>query len=105
MESTKAEDYENNPILAEEVDPNNELKSFLINHVGNKVQPDDNNVTVEMIVETMAEELPEFVLVLAEENWIRGYEQALNDVDTGRKIVEENEIAVVKKKSCKLCEE
>jgi len=105
VESIKAEEYENNPVLAEEVDPDNELKSFLINHVGNKIQPEDNNVTVEMIVETMAEEFPEFILVLAEENWIRGYEQALSDVDTGRKIVEENEGLGVKKKSCKLCEE
>ena len=47
MESTKAEEYESNPILAQEVDPNNELKSFLINHVGNKVQPDDKNIILD----------------------------------------------------------
>ena len=33
-----------------------------------------------MIVETLAEEFPEFVLALAEENWVRGYEQALADL-------------------------
>jgi hypothetical protein len=34
-----------------------------------------------MIVEVLAEEFPEFVLALAEENWIRGYRQALDDVE------------------------
>ena len=33
--------------------------------------------------------IPEFVLALAEENWVRGYHQALNDVDAGQKIIEE----------------
>jgi hypothetical protein len=32
----------------------------------------------------MAEEFPEFLMVVAEENWIRGYHQALEDVDSGR---------------------
>ena len=41
-----------------------------------------------MIVEVMAQEFPEFVLALAEENWVRGYQQALDDVDTGKKIAE-----------------
>jgi hypothetical protein len=26
---------------------------------------------------------------MAEENWVRGYQQALDDVDTGQKIVED----------------
>ena len=36
----------------------------------------------------MAKEFPEFVLALAEENWVRGYQQALDDVDTGRSMLE-----------------
>ena len=35
-----------------------------------------------MIIEVMAKEFPEFLLVVAEENFIRGYQQALADVDT-----------------------
>ena len=93
MDHIKAEEYDKNPILDEEVEPNNNLKNFLINHVGGKIKPDDDNVTVEMIVET-----------IAEENFIRGYQQALDDVETGKKIAEEQERASVKKKSCKLCE-
>ena len=33
-----------------------------------------------MIVDTMAEEFPDFVLALAEENWVRGYQQAFFDL-------------------------
>ncbi len=38
-----------------------------------------------MIVEVMSEEFPEFLMALAEENWIRGYRQALTDVEVGQK--------------------
>ena len=37
----------------------------------------------------MAEEFPDFLLLVAEENWIRGYEQALNDVEEGERLVKE----------------
>ena len=56
------------------------MKEWLTNYVGETANPDDENVTVEMIVEVMAKEFPEFLLVVAEENFIRGYEQALTDV-------------------------
>ena len=69
---------------------NNELKEFLVNYVGNKHNNPDDNVTVEMIVETMATDFPEFLMVVAEENWVRGYQQALNDVDYGMKMANEN---------------
>ena len=53
------------------------------------MQPENAEVTVKMVVETLAVEFPEFILALAEENWVRGYEQALADVDTGKKLMEE----------------
>jgi len=40
-------------------------------------------VTVEMIVELMAKEFPEFLMAVAEENFIRGYRQAFIDTETG----------------------
>lgn len=72
-----------NPLLKSTVEPAKEtpLKNMIVDYVGNVVNPQDGGVTVEMIVEVMASEFPEFVLVLAEENWIRGYQQALNDVE------------------------
>ena len=39
-----------------------------------------------MIVDTLADEFPEFMMAIAEENWIRGYQQALTDVSVGEKL-------------------
>ena len=77
--------------LEEEVEDTNKLKSMLVNYVGNKINPDDNKITVENIVDVMSEEFPEFLLAIAEENWIRGYHQALHDAEKGREIIEEHE--------------
>ena len=54
---------------------------------------DSEQVTVHMIVEVISDEFPEFLLAVAEENFIRGYHQALADVDTGR-AAEQKEMAV-----------
>ena len=58
-----------------------ELKDIIVEFVGNKLQPENEEVTVKHIVEVFAEEFPEFLLSVAEENWINGYTQALNDVE------------------------
>lgn len=78
-----------NPTLKEAVKPENDLKELLVNYVGEVHNPEDENVTVEMIVETMAKEFPEFVLALAEENFIRGYQQALVDIDLGKEVYDQ----------------
>ena len=70
-----------NPDLLKKVEPVNELKSWLVNYVGDKLNPENDEVNVEMIIQVMAEEFPEFLMPLAEENFIRGYRQALADVD------------------------
>lgn len=101
MEYTNEEDYNKNPILSEILKSENDLKNILIQYVGKKSNPEDDNVTVEMVVEVMSLEFPEFLLVIAEENFIRGYQQALDDAEAGKKMMEkENE----KRKNCKLCE-
>lgn len=81
--------YDETEGLKETVNTDTEMKNWLVNYVGEKHDPDSGEVTVEMIVETMATEFPEFLMAIAEENWVRGYHQALNDVDAGQKIVEE----------------
>ena len=86
----------------ETVEADTPMKEWLVNYVGEQHEPGDDQVTVEMIVETMAKEFPEFVLALAEENWIRGYQQALDDVEVGQGLAKE--ISNEQKKSCKLCE-
>ena len=61
----------------------NPLKQMLLEYVGNKyATPEEEGefeVTVQMIVETLAHEFPEFVMIMAEENWVRGYQQGIDD--------------------------
>tara|TARA_R100000664_G_C2745873_1_gene133631 strand:+ start:209 stop:499 length:291 start_codon:yes stop_codon:yes gene_type:complete len=84
MEEIKAKkiDEWDNPELRETVEPDNELKTWLINYVGDKYNPDDGNVTVEMIVQTLADDFPEFTMAVAGENFLRGYHQALCDLES-----------------------
>ena len=75
--------------LEEVIEPDNDLKNMLVEYVGEKNDPGDQLVTVEMLVETLADEFPELVLALAEENWTRGYHQALTDVEVGERLYKE----------------
>ena len=84
--------YEETEGLKETVETDTEMKNWLVNYVGEKHDPDSGEVTVEMIVETMATEFPEFLMVIAEENWIRGYHQALSDVDAGQEVIEKQSL-------------
>ena len=58
-----------------------ELKTMLVKYVGTKF--DKEQVTAEMIIETLAMEFPELMFVFAEENFIRGYELGINDAHNG----------------------
>ena len=73
-------DLGENPTLKETVKQGTTLKNWLINYVGGKCKPEDENVTVDMIVQAFIDEFPEFLLAVAEENWLRGYHQALVDI-------------------------
>ena len=77
------------------VDNDNELKEYIINYVGNKLDPKDEQVTIGMIIDVLADDFPQLVLCLSEENWVRGYQQALSDVEEGEKLYNE-EISKVK---------
>ena len=68
-----------NPELKKAVLPENDLKNTLVEYVGDKMSPDDQNVTVEMIIDAMADEFPEFLMVVAQENFLRGYTTGLED--------------------------
>jgi len=83
MEELNAEkvDEWDNPELREAVEKDNELKTWLVDYVGNRHEPEDGNVTVEMIVQTLADDFPEFVMAVAGENFLRGYHQALCDLE------------------------
>ena len=87
--------YIESPILKEKVEKSNPIKEWLVNYVGTefvaeveRINSDktedflewDGSITVEMIIEMMAKEFPEFLMAVAEENFLRGYTQAMADV-------------------------
>jgi hypothetical protein len=79
-DTTVVENVKDQPVVAD-----NPLKELFVQYVGEKLQPEDGNVTVDMIVSVLADEFPEFVLVMAEENFIQGYKQAFADVESWNK--------------------
>ena len=81
---------EENETLKEVVSNDTEIKTWLVDYVGEKVQPENNEVTVEMVIETVAEEFPDFLAAVAEENWVRGYQQAMNDIVETQKDIHES---------------
>ena len=78
-----------NPDIQKAVEPSTEVKNWLVEYVGEKLQPEDNEVTLEMVIEVMDQEFPEFLLPIAEENFIRGYKQAFDDIEQGQQVFEE----------------
>lgn len=66
--------------LEEIVEPSsNSLRQMIVNYVGAKLQPTNNQVNLQMIVSVLADEFPEPIMAVAEENFIRGYKQAMVD--------------------------
>ena len=70
-----------NPDLLIPVLRDNRLKELIVDYVGGNLNPENEEVTVEMILDVFATDFPEFLLPLAEENFIRGYELGLDDVE------------------------
>jgi hypothetical protein len=70
-------------VLEEVVEKDTPIKSWLVQYVGEKNNPENGEVDVEMVVNAVAQEFPDFLLAIAQENFIRGYQQALHDVDYG----------------------
>jgi len=66
-----------NETLGVVVQPDGVLQKYLVEYVGTKF--DQENVTVNMIAETLAHEYPDFMYALAEENFLRGYQLGLDD--------------------------
>ena len=91
METITEKKATHNSTLEEMVEPDSDLKNMIVEYVGINSEEfihyggENNEVTVQMIVEVFAKEFPEFLMAVAEENWIRGYHQALEDVDVGRR--------------------
>ena len=69
-----------NEALREVVSSQTGLKELVVNYIGNRLEAEEE-ITVNMAVEVFAAEFPEFLMAVAEENFIRGYEKALNDIE------------------------
>ena len=78
-----------NPMLAMPVTPDSELKSYLVEYVGSKLNKEE--VTVNMVAEVLALDFPEFVFAFAEENFLRGYQLGLDDARLLKRSPEELE--------------
>ena len=90
LPTIKADDMiEENPDLKVVIEKETPAKTWLVDYVGQKLEPENGEVTVEMIVNVMSAEFPEFLLALAEENWLRGYRQGVTDVEAGRMMAEQ----------------
>ncbi len=57
-----------------------ELKQLIVNYMGEKANPEGDEITLEQAIYLLCDEFPELVLPLAEENFIRGYKQAYLDL-------------------------
>ena len=68
-----------NDNLNETLSTDTGLKELVVNYIGERLAGPEE-ITVDMAVEVFAAEFPEFLLAVAEENFLRGYEQALVDV-------------------------
>ena len=68
--------------MEQAAEKDSKLKSYLVNYTSVNTDTEYDKVKVESIIESITKEFPELVLAIAEENWIRGYHQALVDVET-----------------------
>ena len=74
------------------VEPDSDFKNMIVEYVGENsenLSEGSDEVTVSMIVDVFAKEFPEFLMAIAEENWVRGYQQAINDVQVGMDLARE----------------
>jgi hypothetical protein len=79
-----------NPNLESPVETGTGLKDLVVNYIGMRLEAEEM-ITVDMAVQVFAAEFPEFLMAVAEENFLRGYEQALIDVEHAEATKEEAE--------------
>ena len=70
-----------NPNLEAPVGTTTGLQDVVVNYIGERLAAEEI-ITVDMVVQVFAAEFPEFLMAVAEENFLRGYEQALTDVES-----------------------
>ena len=68
-----------NPDLEKTIIEETGLTELVVNYIGERLLAQEE-VTVDMAVQVFAAEFPEFLMAIAEENFLRGYQQALDDL-------------------------
>ena len=95
-----ADANDKSPILDKTVEPDTPVQRWLLGYVGQNYEAElsrakvetgkdiewNGDITVEMIVDVMAKEFPDFLFAIAEENFIRGYRQAFSDLERGQEL-------------------
>ena len=69
-----------NPDLESPVGTTTGLQELVVNYIGERLDAPEE-ITVDMAVQVFAAEFPEFLMAIAEENFLRGYQQALDDIE------------------------
>ena len=87
--SIDATQLEINSDLKDMVSRSTDLKSLVVEFVGTTLKPENDEVTLEMVIGLFAAQFPEFMLALAEENWLRGYKMGLEDAETAARLTED----------------
>ena len=59
------------------------LKELIVNYGGEQLHPTTPEVTVAAVVKIFADEFPEFLLVVAQENFLRGYSEGIKETIVG----------------------
>jgi hypothetical protein len=80
MENNK-EEIQNEDLAKVVKSADSPLKQAIVNYTGQALKPENDSVTLQMIIEVLANEFPEILLAVAEENFIRGYRSAMEDID------------------------
>ena len=73
------EEAQYNEMLGVVVQPDGVLQKYIVEYVGTEF--DKEEVTVNMIAATLAHEFPDFMYAMAEENFLLGYKQGLDDAE------------------------
>lgn len=81
VKTLKQMEEEAQEVLNQVVEPGNPLKKMFVDYVGEKLQPENGAVTVEMCVLALAEEFPEFLAPVCEQNFMLGYVQCEKDIE------------------------
>lgn len=75
------------------IEADNALKKLFVQYVGEKFKPENDKVTVEMCVHALAEEFPEFLAPISEQNFMLGYRQCEKDIHMLMQQHRDNELA------------